>query len=290
MTHLRGKTMFVTGGSRGIGLAIALRAARDGANVAIAAKTVEPHPKLEGTIHTAVAAIDEAGGKGLAIQMDVRDDASVEAALAKTAETFGGIDIVVNNASAIQLTDSQATDMKRFDLMMGVNTRGTFLVSKLAVPYLSKAQNPHILMLSPPLDIAEKWFAPHTAYSIAKYGMSLVVLGLSGELRSKGIAVNALWPRTTIATAAIEFAVSAELMRMSRKPEIMADAAHAIVTKDARGFTGQFLIDDTFLTSEGVTDFEGYRVDPTQPLAEDFFVPSDVPAPTGVKTIKLMGK
>jgi citronellol/citronellal dehydrogenase len=240
MTHLRGKTMFVTGGSRGIGLAIALRAARDGANVAIAAKTVEPHPKLEGTIHTAVAAIDEAGGKGLAIQMDVRDDASVEAALAKTAETFGGIDIVVNNASAIQLTDSQATDMKRFDLMMGVNTRGTFLVSKLAVPYLSKAQNPHILMLSPPLDIAEKWFAPHTAYSIAKYGMSLVVLGLSGELRSKGIAVNALWPRTTIATAAIEFAVSAELMRMSRKPEIKADAAHAIVTKDASGVNGQF--------------------------------------------------
>lgn len=290
MTHLRGKTMFVTGGSRGIGLAIALRAARSGANVAIAAKTVEPHPKLAGTIHTAVAAIEEAGGKGLAIQMDVREDASVEAALAKTAETFGGIDIVVNNASAIQLTDSQATDMKRFDLMMGVNTRGTFLVSKLAVPYLAKAANPHILMLSPPLDIAEKWFAPHTAYSIAKYGMSLVVLGLSGELRSKGIAVNALWPRTTIATAAIEFAVSAELMRMSRKPEIMADAAHAIFAKEARSFTGQFVIDDTFLASEGVTDFEGYRVDPSQPLAEDFFVPSDVPAPAGVKTIKLMGK
>jgi citronellol/citronellal dehydrogenase len=180
MTDLRGKTMFVTGGSRGIGLAIALRAARDGANVAIAAKTTDPHPKLPGTIHTSAKAIDEAGGKGLGIMMDVRDETSVAAALAKTAETFGSIDIVVNNASAIQLTDSQATDMRRFDLMMGVNTRGTFMVSKLAVPYLKKSDNPHILALSPPLDMAEKWFAPHTAYSIAKYGMSLTMLGLSG--------------------------------------------------------------------------------------------------------------
>jgi citronellol/citronellal dehydrogenase len=289
MTNLRGKTMFVTGGSRGIGLAIALRAARDGANVAIAAKTADPHPKLPGTIYTSAAAIDEAGGKGLAIMMDVREEASVAAALAKTAETFGGIDIIVNNASAIQLTDSQATDMKRFDLMMGVNTRGTFMVSKLAVPYLVQSDNPHILALSPPLDIAEKWFAPHTAYSIAKYGMSLAMLGLAGELRTKGIAVNALWPRTTIATAAIEFVVGEALMQMSRTPEIMADAAHAIFVKPARTFTGNFLIDDSFLAAEGVTDFDIYRVDPTKPLAQDFFVPDDVPPPAGVTTVAMGG-
>ncbi len=287
MTNLRGKTMFVTGGSRGIGLAIALRAARDGANVAIAAKTADPHPKLPGTIYTSAAAIDEAGGKGLAIMMDVREEASVTAALAKTAETFGGIDIIVNNASAIQLTNSQMTDMRRFDLMLGVNTRGTFMVSKLAVPYLEKSDNPHILALSPPLDMREKWFAHHTAYSIAKYGMSMTVLGLAGELRSKGIAVNALWPRTTIATAAIEFVVGEALMSMSRTPDIMADAAHAIVTKPARDFTGQFLIDDTFLASEGMTDFEHYRVDATKPLAQDFFVPDDIAAPEGVITVKM---
>jgi len=287
MTSLRGKTMFVTGGSRGIGLAIALRAARDGANVAIAAKTADPHPKLPGTIYTSAAAIDEAGGKGLAIMMDVREEASVAAALAQTAETFGGIDIIVNNASAIQLTDSQATDMRRFDLMMGVNTRGTFMVSKLAVPYLLASENPHILALSPPLDIAEKWFAPHTAYSIAKYGMSLTMLGLAGELREKGIAVNALWPRTTIATAAIEFVVGEALMRMSRTPEIMADAAHAIFIKPARAFTGNFLIDDTFLAGEGVTDFDAYRVDPAKPLAQDFFVPDEIPAPAGVETVTM---
>jgi citronellol/citronellal dehydrogenase len=289
MTDLRGKTMFVTGGSRGIGLAIALRAARDGANVAIAAKTTDPHPKLPGTIHTSAKAIDEAGGKGLGIMMDVRDETSVAAALAKTAETFGSIDIVVNNASAIQLTDSQATDMRRFDLMMGVNTRGTFMVSKLAVPYLKKSDNPHILALSPPLDMAEKWFAPHTAYSIAKYGMSLTMLGLSGELRPHCIAVNALWPRTTIATAAIEFVVGEELMQMSRTPEIMADAAHAIFVKPARAFTGRFLIDDTFLASEGVTDFERYRINPAKPLAQDFFVPDNIPAPPGVETVAMGG-
>jgi len=287
MTNLRGKTMFVTGGSRGIGLAIALRAARDGANVAIAAKTVEPHPKLAGTIHTSAAAIEAAGGKGLALQMDVREEASVAAALAKTAETFGGIDIIVNNASAIQLTDSQATDMRRFDLMLGVNTRGTFMVSKLAVPYLRQSANPHILALSPPLDMAETWFAPHTAYSIAKYGMSMTVLGLAGELRQQGIAVNALWPRTTIATAAIEFVVGEALMQMSRTPEIMADAAHAVFLQPARGFTGHFLIDDTFLASQGVTDFDGYRVNPSQPLAQDFFVPDTIPAPPGVVTVKM---
>jgi citronellol/citronellal dehydrogenase len=279
--------MFVTGGSRGIGLAIALRAARDGANVAIAAKTSDPHPKLPGTIHTSAAAIEEAGGKGLAIMMDVREEASVAAALARTAETFGGIDIVVNNASAIQLTDSQATDMRRFDLMMGVNTRGTFMVSKLAVPYLAKADNPHILALAPPLDMQAKWFKAHTAYSIAKYGMSMTVLGLSAELQKHGIAVNALWPRTTIATAAIEFVVGEALMQMSRTPEIMADAAHAIFVKPARDFSGHFLIDDTFLASEGVTDFDRYRVDRTKPLAQDFFVPDDSAAPAGVTTVKM---
>ncbi len=286
MTTLLGKTMFVTGGSRGIGLAIALRAARDGANIAIAAKTTEPHAKLPGTIYSAAEEIEAAGGKALPLMMDVREEASVASALARTAEAFGGIDIVVNNASAIQLTDSQATDMRRFDLMLGVNTRGTFMVSKLAVPYLAKAANPHILALSPPLDIRETWFAPHTAYSIAKYGMSLVVLGLAGELRAKGIAVNALWPRTTIATSAIKYVVGEALMRMSRTPEIMADAAHAIFVKPARDFTGQFLIDDTFLAAEGVTDFDRYRVDPSQPLAPDFFVPEDSPPPASLGPVK----
>ena len=286
MATLQGKTMFVTGGSRGIGLAIALRAARDGANVVIAAKTVEPHAKLPGTVHSAAEEINAAGGQGLGVQMDVREEDSVTAALELTARTFGGIDIVVNNASAIQLTDSQATDMRRFDLMVGVNTRGTFMVSKLAVPYLLKSANPHILALSPPLDIREKWFAPHTAYSIAKYGMSLTVLGLSGELRSKGIAVNALWPRTTIATSAIKYVVGEKLMEMSRTPDIMADAAHAIFVKPAREFTGQFLIDDTFLASEGVTDFDQYRVNPDKPLAPDFFVPDDIPAPASLGPLK----
>jgi citronellol/citronellal dehydrogenase len=274
MASLKNKVLFITGGSRGIGLAIALRAARDGAKVVIAAKTDKPHPKLAGTIHTAVEAIEAAGGTGLAIMTDVREEGAVQSALDQAAARFGGIDIVVNNASAIQLTDSQATDMKRYDLMNGVNARGTFMVTKLAVPYLERAANPHVLMLSPPLDLQPKWFAPHTAYSIAKYGMSLCVLGLSGELASRGIAVNALWPRTTIATAAVEFALGGEeMLRRSRKPEIMGDAAHAIFLKPARDFTGQFLIDDTFLAGEGVTDFAHYRVDPAEALYRDFFVP-----------------
>ncbi|MBL8574285.1 MAG: NAD(P)-dependent oxidoreductase, partial [Hyphomicrobiaceae bacterium] len=234
---LKGKTLFITGGSRGIGLAIALRAARDGANVVIAAKTSDPHPKLPGTIHSAAAEIEAAGGKALPLQVDIREEADVVAAIARTVEAFGGIDILVNNASAIQLTDSQATDMKRFDLMHGVNTRGTFMVSKYAAPHLARAENPHILMLSPPLDMREKWFAPHTAYSIAKYGMSLCVLGLAGEFRAQGIAVNALWPRTTIATSAIKYVVGGDaLMQASRTPDIMADAAHAIFLKPARAF------------------------------------------------------
>ena len=280
---LKGKTLFITGASRGIGLAIALRAARDGANIAIAAKTDTPHPKLPGTIHTAAAEIEQAGGKALPLVVDIRDEDSVKAGIARTAETFGGIDIVVNNASAVQVTPVVDTDMRRFDLMNGVNARGTFMVSKFAIPYLEKAENPHILMNSPPLDMKEKWFAPHTAYAMAKFGMSMVTLGLAGELRSKGIAVNALWPRATIATSAIQNLLGGDtIMRMSRKPEIMADAAYAIFNKKAAAFTGHFLIDDSFLYDEGVRDFEHYRVDPTQPLAPVFFTPDEPPPPPGV--------
>jgi citronellol/citronellal dehydrogenase len=277
---LQGKTLFITGASRGIGLAMGLRAARDGANVAIAAKTSEPHPKLEGTVYTAAEAIEQAGGRALPLVVDVRDEAAVKAAIDQTAEHFGGLDIVVNNASAIGLTPTPATDMKRFDLMHQINTRGTYMVSKHAIPHLARAANPHILMLSPPLDMQEKWFAPHLAYTMAKFGMSLCVLGLAGELRPQGIAVNALWPRTTIATAAIRNLLGGDaVMRASRTPEIIADAAHAIFLKDSRSFSGNFLIDDTFLAGEGVTDFERYRVDPAVPLAPDFFVPDDIPPP-----------
>jgi citronellol/citronellal dehydrogenase len=280
---LKGKTLFITGASRGIGLAIALRAARDGANVAIAAKTETPHPKLEGTIYTAAEQIESAGGRALPLVVDVRDDEAVKGAIDKTAATFGGIDIVVNNASAVQRTPVAETDMRRFDLMHQINTRGTFMVSKFAIPYLERASNPHILMNSPPLDMQEKWFAGSTGYSIAKFGMSLVVLGLAGELRDKGIAVNALWPRVTIATAAIKNLLGGErVMRMSRTPEIMADAAYAIFHKPSKSFTGHFLIDDTFLAGEGVTDFERYRVQPGEPLAGTFFVPDEPPPPIGV--------
>jgi citronellol/citronellal dehydrogenase len=277
---LAGKTLFITGASRGIGLAIALRAARDGANITIAAKTAEPHPKLAGTIYTAAEEIERAGGHALPLVVDVRDEAMVRDAMTKTAAHFGGIDIVVNNASAIQLTSVADTDMKRFDLMHQINTRGTFVVSKLAIPYLEQAANPHILMMSPPLDIKEKWFAPHTAYSLAKFGMSLIVLGLAGELRPKGIAVNALWPHTVIATAAVQNLLGGDaMMRQARKPEIVADAAYTVFSKTSREFTGRFLIDDIFLAENGVGDFERYRVDPTQQLATDFFVPDDIPSP-----------
>jgi citronellol/citronellal dehydrogenase len=280
---LKGKTLFITGASRGIGLAIALRAARDGANIAIAAKSEQPHPKLPGTIYTAAEDIEKAGGSALPLAVDVREEAMVKDAIDKTVARFGGIDIVVNNASAVQLTLVTATDMRRFDLMHQINTRGTFMVSKYAIPHLEKSENPHILTLSPPLDMQEKWFAPHTAYSIAKFGMSLVILGLAGELRPKGIAANALWPRTTIATAAIKNLLGGDqIMAMSRKPDILADAAYLIFHKPARFFSGRFLIDDSFLASEGVTDFDQYRVDPRQPLAPDFFVPDDRPAPDGV--------
>jgi citronellol/citronellal dehydrogenase len=278
---LAGKTLFITGGSRGIGLAIALKCAADGANVAIAAKTVTPHPKLEGTIYTAAEDIEKAGGKALPLQVDVRDEASVKEAIDKTAAHFGGLDIVVNNASAIQLTPVAITDMKRYDLMNGINTRGTFMVSKYALPHLAKSANPHILMLSPPLDMKEKWFAAHTAYSIAKFGMSLVVLGLAGEQRGK-IAVNALWPRTTIATAPVRNLLGGDaLINMSRTPEILAEAAYRLFQKP-KTFTGNFLIDDTFLAGEGVTDFDQYRFNPSQPLQIDFFVPDDIPPPAGV--------
>ena len=280
---LSSKTLFITGASRGIGLAIALRAARDGANIAIAAKTAQPHPKLSGTIYTAAEEVGRAGGKALPLVVDVRDEALVRDALDRTAQTFGGIDIVVNNASAISLTSVANTDMKRFDLMHQINARGTFMVSKWAIPYLAKASNAHILMIAPPLDMKEKWFAPHTAYSMAKFGMSLVVLGLAGELRAKGIAVNALWPRTLIATAAVRNLLGGEAMaQRGRKPEIVADAAYAIFAKPAHEFTGRFLIDDNFLAENGVTDFDRYRVDPAQQLASDFFVPDDIPPPRGV--------
>ena len=283
---LKGKTLFITGASRGIGLAIGLRAARDGANVAIAAKTDTPHPKLPGTIHSAAQEIEAAGGKALPLVVDVREEETVKKALDATAENFGGIDIVVNNASAIQLTSVAQTDMRRFDLMHQINARGTFMVSKHAIPHLLKADNPHVLMLSPPLDMKEKWFASYTGYSMAKFGMSLVVLGLAGELRGK-VAVNALWPRTTVATAAVKNIVGGDaLMRMSRTPEILADAAYTIFNKP-KTFSGNFLIDDTFLAAEGVTDFDKYRADPTQRLQVDFFVPDDMPPPKGVSLEKL---
>jgi citronellol/citronellal dehydrogenase len=273
MITLKGKTLFITGASRGIGLAIAKRAARDGANIAIAAKTTEPHPKLPGTIYTAAEEIEKAGGKALACVVDIRDENQIAAAVQKTVETFGGIDILVNNASAISLGGTTSTPMKRFDLMFGVNVRGTFACSQACIPHLKKSSNPHILMNSPPLNMEERWFAPHVAYTMAKFGMSMCVLGMAGEYKSAGIAFNALCPRTTIATAAIKNLLGGDaMMRSSRKPEIMGDAAYVILTRNAREHTGNFYIDDDVLRSTGITDFSGYAVDATATLLPDFFI------------------
>jgi citronellol/citronellal dehydrogenase len=281
MANLQDKTLFITGASRGIGLAIALRAARDGANIAIAAKTATPHPKLPGTIYTAAKDIEKAGGKALPLIVDIRDEAQVAAGVEQTAKTFGGIDICINNASAIQLTGTLETEMKRYDLMQSVNGRGSFMVSKYCLPHLLKAPQPHILMISPPLRLEPEWFGPHLAYSIAKFTMSLIALGLAEEFSGR-VAVNALWPRTTIATSAIRFVVGGEeTMKRSRTPEIVADAAHLVLTRD-KTFTGNFLIDDTFLADNGVTDFDRYRFDPAYDLQPDFFVPKDTVPPAGL--------
>lgn len=273
---LKGKTLFITGASRGIGLAIGTRAARDGANVAIAAKSDQPHPKLPGTIHTAAREIEEAGGKALAMQVDIRDENAVAQAAKQCAEHFGGIDILVNNASAISLSGTLETPLKRFDLMFGVNVRGTFVSSQACLPYLKQSaqagRNPHILNLSPPLSMKAKWFAPHVAYTMAKYGMSMCVLGMAEEFRHAGIAVNALWPRTVIATAALQVIPLAN-PKLGRTPEIMADAAHVILTSNSRECTGNFFIDDEVLTKAGVKDLQRYAVTPgNRDFLPDFFV------------------
>jgi citronellol/citronellal dehydrogenase len=273
---LKNKTLFITGASRGIGLAIAIRAARDGANVAIAAKSDKPNPKLPGTIHTAAEQIEAAGGKALPMQVDIRDENQVVEAARRCAEHFGGIDILVNNASAISLSSTLDTPMKRFDLMFSVNVRGTFVCSQTCIPYLQRSAqaggNPHILNLSPPLSMKPRWFAPHVAYTMAKYGMSMCVLGMAEELRSSGVAVNALWPRTIIATAALNIIPLADPQR-GRKPEIMADAAHAILTREARSCTGNFFIDDEVLAQAGVKDFDQYAMRAgNRDLLPDFFV------------------
>jgi len=270
---LKGKTLFISGASRGIGKAIALRAAADGANVVIAAKTTEPHPKLPGTIYTAAEEIKAAGGQALPLAVDIRNEDQVIAAVQKAVETFGGIDILVNNASAISLTNTTSTPMKRYDLMHQINTRGTYLCSQVCIPHLKKATNPHILNLSPPLNMEVRWFAPHVAYTMAKYGMSMCVLGMHEELRSDGIAVNALWPRTAIATAAVENLLGGEeAMKGCRTVDIMSDAAHVILTRNSREFTGHFCIDDEVLASTGVTNLDKYAITPGAPLFPDFFV------------------
>lgn len=268
---LAGTTIFMTGGSRGIGLAIAKRAAQDGANVVIAAKTAEPHPKLPGTIHTAADEIEEAGGQALAVQCDIRHEDQVVAAMEAAVERFGGIDVLVNNASAISLTPTLETPMKRFDLMHEVNARGTFLCSRVALPHLNESKNPHILTLAPPLNMNPRWFAAHLAYTMSKYGMSMCVLGMAEEFRDEGLGVNALWPRTIIHTAALNLLPGVDVSRC-RTPEIVADAAHAILTRPARETTGNFFIDDEVLKEEGITDLERYAVEPGKPLLPDLFL------------------
>jgi len=273
MSNLHGKTIFITGASRGIGKAIGLRAARDGANIVVAAKTAQPHPKLDGTVYTAVQEMLDAGGRGLACVTDIRIEEQVQEAVDQAVKTFGGIDILINNASAIDLSGTMEVSMKRYDLMHNINTRGTFLVSKLCLPHLLKADNPHILNISPPLDMSPVWFSRHVAYTMAKFGMSMCVLGMAEEFRQQGVAVNALWPRTTIATAAIKNLLGGEqAMRSSRKPEIMADAAHAILVRNSRECTGNFFVDDDVLRSIGITCLDDYSMVPGTKLLPDFFV------------------
>jgi citronellol/citronellal dehydrogenase len=269
---LQGRTVFITGASRGIGREIAVRFARDGANLALVAKTADPHPKLPGTIHSVAAEVEAAGGRALALQLDIRDDAAVAAAVERAAGHFGGIDILVNNASAISLTDTPSTPMKRFDLMFGVNVRGTFACTQACLPYLARGRASHVLNIAPPPNLDPKWFRDHTAYTMSKYGMSLCTLGMAAEFRASGIAVNSLWPRTTIATAAIEVHFPEHVLRASRKPAIMADAAHVIVQRDPRVATGNFYIDEAVLRAEGVTDFAPYAVTPGVPLFTDLFL------------------
>ena len=284
MSNLKNKTLFVSGASRGIGLAIAKKAARDGANIILAAKTAEPHPKLPGTIYTAAEEIVEEGGEALPVICDIRDEQNVRDAVNLGVDKFGGIDICINNASAIQLTGTLLTDMKRFDLMHQINTRGTYLVSKVCLPHLQKSDNPHILNLSPPLDMDPKWFGPHVAYTMAKFGMSMCVLGMAEEFKDDGVAVNALWPRTAIATAAIKNALGGDaIMNISRSPEIMGDAAYVILTKNSREFTGNFCIDDNLLAENGVEDFSQYAEVPFEELAPDFFVPDYIEVPESSK-------
>jgi citronellol/citronellal dehydrogenase len=272
VSSLAGRTLFITGGSRGIGKAIALRAARDGANVVIAAKTVEPHRKLPGTIFDAAHDVERAGGKALPVQVDIRDEAQVASAVARAADHFGGIDVLVNNASAISLTGTLDTPVRRFDLMMAVNARGTFVCSQACLPWLRRSRNPHILVIAPPPDPRPEWFAPHPAYSLAKFGMSLLALGMAGEFRAEGIAVNCLWPRTLIATSALDV-IDVGTSRDARKPEIMADAAHVILCSDSRQVTGRFFIDEAVLRDAGTVDFDAYAVDPGRAPRIDLFVP-----------------
>ena len=287
---LEGKTVFISGGSRGIGLAIALRCAGDGANVTIAAKTAKPHPKLPGTIYTAAEEIEKAGGKALAVVCDIREEEAVAAAVAQTVEKFGGIDICINNASAIQLTGTLETDMKRFDLMHQINTRGTYLVSKTCIPHLKKSENAHILNLAPPLDMEAKWFRSHVAYTMAKFGMSMCTLGMSAEFAKAGIAVNSLWPLTAIDTAAVRNLLGGDTVAaMSRSPQIMADAAYAILTRPSRETTGNFFIDELVLRAEGVTDFSKYAPGAKGPLAADFFVPDEVFSQTDTEVARTLG-
>ncbi|KAI9296397.1 short-chain dehydrogenase/reductase SDR [Neoconidiobolus thromboides FSU 785] len=274
---LKGKTIFISGASRGIGKAIALRAARDGANVAIAAKTTTAHPKLPGTIYTAAEEVEKAGGKALPIICDIRSEEQIADAISQTVKQFGGLDILVNNASAISLTNTEETTLKKFDLMHQINTRGTWLVSKHSIPHLRKSSNPHILNLAPPLYMHQKWFQNHSAYTMAKYGMSMCVLGMSGELKKDGIAVNALWPLTAIMTAALQMIESMNKPELCRTPEIIADSAHMVFNKDSKKFTGNFLVDELFLRENGVTDIDQYSVvKGATEFVEDFFIPDEV--------------